>query len=257
MAAPVVQKVRLDAAHGERLVHRKAPGDGALAAAGALHGLSVHLAPETVGDFLHARIGLRLARERRRTQRLRTHHERSCVHELLDAGKQLGTHRLELRKHQHLVCGAMRQHDAPFRVDARRLAQHLGVDVVELAAARHGGIHHASHLRHVFADEVCGIGNIESLLEHVAGSLEVAGEEIEMLEPCVVAVELVAEPGDEARGAVVGLVDVEMQDGGVDAVREEAVGARLEVHRRARVWTAAAGVGFGPYLALAVDVAAA
>ncbi len=80
-----------------------------------------------------------------------------------------------------------------------------------------------------------------------------------MLEPRVLAVELVAEPCGEARFGFFGflvLMYVEVQQGGVDAFGKEAVNALFHNGGIAAEHGASAGARLGPDTLLAVDVAA-
>ena len=148
----------------------------------------------------------------------------------------------------------MREHDASLFIDARRLGQDFGVDVVELTPRRKRWVADARHAGGVLSDEVRDVGDVEPLSQHPPAALQVAREEIEMLEPRVVAVELFAEPRDAPGLLVALLLNIDVQDRRVEPFRKKAVGALLQVHRPALEPIVPARIGLRPDEPSAVDV---
>ena len=244
LALGVKDDIRLALAFGKRLFERHGGRD--LAAA-----------PETLGDLAHLRVALGLSGEGGRARRTRADHRRAGVHEALHTFGHLRAHRLELRQDEHFVGRAVREHDASLFIDARRLGQDFGVDVVELAARRKRRVADARHAGRVLSDEVRDVGDVEPLPQHPPAAFQVAREEIEMLEPRVVAVELFAEPRDAPGLLVALLLNIDVQDRRVEPFRKKAVGALLQVHRPALKPIMPARVGLRPDEPSAVDVRAA
>ena len=212
--------------------------------------------PDFFGQLLHPFIGLIDAvLHTGGTERRVAHDAQARLHEAGDGFQHLRTHSILAGQHQHAVLHPAVQHQFSV-LYPRVVAQDIGVDVVEAVALRNGRIGHARHLGSILADEIGDIGHVASLLEHEVATFEVFHEAAHAFEPTVVAVEFVAEPGAAAGLAVIGLLDVQVQQAGVDAFAEETVHALFH-HARIAVEGGAAGrAGFGPDLILAVDVAA-
>ena len=190
-----------------------------------------------------------------RTLRDGPHYGQPFLHEARNRLKHLGTHGLLPREHQHAVFHAAVEHKNAV-AHAGVVAEHVGVYIVKTVPLRKRRIAYAGHLGGVLADEIGDVGHIPALLQHEVAPPEIFDERAHPVEPAVVAVELVAEPGVAAGLAVVGLLDVQVQEVGVDALAEEAVCplfhlAGIAVERRA-----SGSAGFRPDAVLAVDVPA-
>ena len=134
--------------------------------------------------------------------------------------------------------------------------QHFGIHIVERIASRQLRIAHARHFRGILAQEVSHIGHVTPLLQHVVAPLQVPGEYVHLTKPRVMAVELISKIGIDTGHAVVGLLDVEMQQRGVDAFGKEAVAALLHLAGILREVGTAARERLGPHLLLAIDMSA-
>ena len=238
----------------ENLLHRTTVEDHALAE--TVDVFPLFGSPQLGGHRLHAAVGLRITRKARGAHRGGSQHHGTVVHELHHPLQHLGTHRLLPRQHQHAVLRAVgkRQQAVAHRSVT---AQHLGVDVIELVARRQRRVAHARHLRHVLTDEIGRIGHVQPLLEHEVTAFEIGDEEVQLVEPRVVAVELVAEEGVHTGFRAVGrLRNVDMQQRVVDALREEAVAALLHPVGMARIGRKSRRERFGRNLILAVNMGA-
>ena len=106
----------------------------------------------------------------------------------------------------------------------------LGIDEIILQPRRGCRFRYAHHAGGVFTNVVCDVGHIVALLQKQVGPFEVIVELIKLLPPCVLAVELVAEPCvDTRQRGIVGLRYIKMQKCLVDPFGEKAVTAQLEV----------------------------
>ena len=109
-------------------------------------------------------------------------------------------------------------------IGGQRFLDNLGIDEVILEPLRKRRGDGAGHNRGILADKISHISHIVALLEHMVGAFQIIGKQIQVAEPCVLAVELIAERAVNTRYAgLVGLGNHKVQQRGIDSFGKETV----------------------------------
>ena len=198
-------------------------------------------------------VALRIILHTWRDLRLRAQYVKPLTYQGFNCFQHLRPHGPLPWQYKHTVLHAAGQ--AKLSILHGSLLEHFGVYIVETVAARQRGIRLAGHLRGILANEIGHISHILSLLQHHVAATEIVSEKVHLGEPGVLAVELIAKPGADARErSFIGLLDIYVEKRRIYALAEETVSTLLHHIWITVEYGSARRTAFCPHLLLAINM---